>query len=248
MQSKFLVSIGEYTQLMGRVFTLPMRWRMFFRSVIREMYSLGVGSLWIVFIISLFIGAVITIQLSINMTNPLIPRFTIGYSTREIMILEFSSTVMCLILSGKVGSSVASELGTMRVTEQIDAMEIMGVNSANFLILPKIVGFMAFIPVLSVFSMVTGIVGGYIACDLALSMTHKDFVYGLQLFFTPSYVGYSIIKSVVYAFIISSVASYYGYCVKGGALQVGASSTRAVVNSSVLILFWDLLLTNILLT
>ena len=140
MEFKALAEVGEYTQLMGRVFTLPMRWRMFFRSVIREMYSLGVGSLWIVFIISLFIGAVITIQLSINMTNPLIPRFTIGYSTREIMILEFSSTVMCLILSGKVGSSVASELGTMRVTEQIDAMEIMGVNSANFLILPKIVG------------------------------------------------------------------------------------------------------------
>ena len=206
MEFKTLAEVGEYTQLMGRVFTLPMRWRMFFRSVIREMYSLGVGSLWIVFIISLFIGAVITIQLSINMTNPLIPRFTIGYSTREIMILEFSSTVMCLILSGKVGSSVASELGTMRVTEQIDAMEIMGVNSANFLLLPKIVGFMAFIPVLSVFSMVTGIVGGYIACDLALSMTHKDFVYGLQLFFTPSYVGYSIIKTEVYAFSNSSGA------------------------------------------
>ena len=126
MQSKFLASIGEYTQLMGRVFTLPMRWRMFHRSVLREAYSLGMGSMWIVFIISFFIGAVITIQLSINMTNPLIPRFTIGYSSREIMILEFSSTVMCLILSGKVGSSIASELGTMRVTEQIDAMEIMG--------------------------------------------------------------------------------------------------------------------------
>jgi len=248
MEFKTLAEVGEYTQLMGRVFTLPMRWRMFFRSVIREMYSLGVGSLWIVFIISLFIGAVITIQLSINMTNPLIPRFTIGYSTREIMILEFSSTVMCLILSGKVGSSVASELGTMRVTEQIDAMEIMGVNSANFLILPKIVGFMLFIPVLSIFSMITGILGGYLACDLTHSTTQEDFVYGLQLFFIPSYIGYSIIKSVVYAFIISSVASYYGYCVKGGALQVGASSTRAVVNSSVLILFWDLLLTNILLT
>ena len=233
---------------MGRVFTLPMRWRMFFRSIVREMYNLGVGSLWIVFIISLFIGAVITIQLSINMTSPLIPRFTIGYSTREIMILEFSSTVMCLILSGKVGSSIASELGTMRVTEQIDAMEIMGVNSANFLILPKIVGFMLFIPVLSIFSMITGILGGYLACDLTHSTTQEDFVYGLQLFFIPSYIGYSIIKSVVYAFIISSVASYYGYCVKGGALQVGASSTRAVVNSSVLILFWDLLLTNILLT
>ena len=155
---------------------------------------------------------------------------------------------MCLILSGKVGSSIASELGTMRVTEQIDAMEIMGVNSANFLILPKIVGFMLFIPVLSIFSMITGILGGYLACDLTHSTTQEDFVYGLQLFFIPSYIGYSIIKSVVYAFIISSVASYYGYCVKGGALQVGASSTRAVVNSSVLILFWDLLLTNILLT
>lgn len=248
MELKTLAEVGEYTQLMGRVFTLPMRWRMFFRSIVREMYNLGVGSLWIVFIISLFIGAVITIQLSINMTSPLIPRFTIGYSTREIMILEFSSTVMCLILSGKVGSSIASELGTMRVTEQIDAMEIMGVNSANFLILPKIVGFMLFIPVLSIFSMITGILGGYLACDLTHSTTQEDFVYGLQLFFIPSYISYSIIKSVVYAFIISSVASYYGYCVKGGALQVGASSTRAVVNSSVLILFWDLLLTNILLT
>ena len=248
MQSKVLANIGEYTQLMGRTFALPLRWHMFHRSVVREIYSLGVGSIWIVFIISFFIGAVITIQLSINMTSPLIPRFTIGYSAREIMILEFSSTVMCLILSGKVGSSIASELGTMRVTEQIDAMEIMGVNSANFLILPKIVGFMSFIPVLSVFSMITGIYGGYIACDLANGLTHQDYVYGLQLFFTPAYVGHSIIKSLVYAFIISSVASYYGYCVKGGALQVGSSSTRAVVNSSVLILFFDVLLTNLLLT
>ncbi|WP_299319928.1 ABC transporter permease [uncultured Porphyromonas sp.] len=248
MQSKVLANIGEYTQLMGRTFALPLRWHMFHRSVVREIYSLGVGSIWIVFIISFFIGAVITIQLSINMTSPLIPRFTIGYSAREIMILEFSSTVMCLILSGKVGSSIASELGTMRVTEQIDAMEIMGVNSANFLILPKIVGFMSFIPVLSVFSMITGIYGGYIACDLANGLTHQDYVYGLQLFFTPAYVGHSIIKSLVYAFIISSVASYYGYCVKGGALQVGSSSTRAVVNSSVLILFFDVLLTNLMLT
>ena len=248
MQSKVLANIGEYTQLMGRTFALPLRWHMFHRSVVREIYSLGVGSIWIVFIISFFIGAVITIQLSINMTSPLIPRFTIGYSAREIMILEFSSTVMCLILSGKVGSSIASELGTMRVTEQIDAMEIMGVNSANFLILPKIVGFMSFIPVLSVFSMITGIYGGYIACDLANGLTHQDYVYGLQLFFTPAYVGHSIIKTLVYAFIISSVASYYGYCVKGGALQVGSSSTRAVVNSSVLILFFDVLLTNLMLT
>lgn len=137
MEFKTLAEVGEYTQLMGRVFTLPMRWRMFFRSVIREMYSLGVGSLWIVFIISLFIGAVITIQLSINMTNPLIPRFTIGYSTREIMILEFSSTVMCLILSGKVGSSVASELGTMRVTEQMTRWRSWGSTLRTSLSYPR---------------------------------------------------------------------------------------------------------------
>ena len=247
MESKTLVEIGEYTQLMGRTFTLPMRWRMFFRSVIREIYSLGVGSLWIVFIISLFIGAVITIQLSINMTSPLIPRFTIGYSTREIMILEFSSTVMCLILSGKVGSSVASELGTMRVTEQIDAMEVMGVNSANYLILPKIIGFMLFVPVLSIISMSTGIVGGYLACSLVPNLPRSDFEYGLQLFFSPYNVFYSIIKSVAYAFIISSVAGYYGYTVKGGALQVGKASTNAVVQCSILVLVADLLLTNLLL-
>ena len=245
---KALQQVGEYVLLMRKALTPPTRWSMFFKQLVREIYKLGVDSIWIVVIISIFIGTVIAIQISLNISSPLIPKFTIGYTTREIILLEFSSSIMCLILAGKVGSNITSEIGTMRVTEQIDAMEIMGVNSANFLILPKIVGFMAFIPVLSVFSMVTGIVGGYIACDLALSMTHKDFVYGLQLFFTPSYVGYSIIKSVVYAFIISSVASYYGYCVKGGALQVGASSTRAVVNSSVLILFWDLLLTNILLT
>ena len=248
MEFKALAEVGEYTQLMGRVFTLPMRWRMFFRSVIREMYSLGVGSLWIVFIISLFIGAVITIQLSINMTNPLIPRFTIGYSTREIMILEFSSTVMCLILSGKVGSSVASELGTMRVTEQIDAMEIMGVNSANFLIMPKITGMMLFIPVLVFFSMTTGILGGVFASHVVSGMTPASFEFGLQYYFNPFYIWYSVIKSVVYAFLISSISSYFGYNVKGGSLEVGKASTNAIVISSVMILLADVILTQIMLT
>ena len=248
MEFKTLAEVGEYTQLMGRVFTLPMRWRMFFRSVIREMYSLGVGSLWIVFIISLFIGAVITIQLSINMTNPLIPRFTIGYSTREIMILEFSSTVMCLILSGKVGSSVASELGTMRVTEQIDAMEIMGVNSANFLIMPKITGMMMFIPVLVFFSMTTGILGGVFASHVVSGMTPASFEFGLQYYFNPFYIWYSVIKSVVYAFLISSISSYFGYNVKGGSLEVGKASTNAIVISSVMILLADVILTQIMLT
>ena len=215
--------------------------------MIKEIDKLGVDSVWIVIIISFFIGAVITIQLSLNMTSPLIPRFTIGYSTREIILLEFSSTVMCLILAGKVGSSIASELGTMRVTEQIDAMEVMGVNSANYLILPKIIGFMLFVPVLSIISMSTGIVGGYLACSLVPNLPRSDFEYGLQLFFSPYNVFYSIIKSVAYAFIISSVAGYYGYTVKGGALQVGKASTNAVVQCSILVLVADLLLTNLLL-
>jgi len=220
---------------------------MSFRELIKEIDKLGVDSVWIVIIISFFIGAVITIQLSLNMTSPLIPRFTIGYSTREIILLEFSSTVMCLILAGKVGSSIASELGTMRVTEQIDAMEVIGVNSANYLILPKIIGFMLFVPVLSIISMSTGIVGGYLACSLVPNLPRSDFEYGLQLFFSPYNVFYSIIKSVAYAFIISSVAGYYGYTVKGGALQVGKASTNAVVQCSILVLVADLLLTNLLL-
>lgn len=243
-----LAQVGEYSLLMKQTFTLPRRWRMFARSLVREIYQLGVDSLGIVFIISFFIGAVITIQLSINIQSPLIPKFTIGYSAREIILLEFSSTVMCLILAGKVGSSIASELGTMRVTEQIDAMEIMGVNSANFLILPKIIGLMSFIPVLSVFSMIMGIGGGYLATFAISELPTKDFVYGLQLMFQPRFIGHSIIKSVVYAFIIASVAAYHGYCVKGGALQVGTASTNAVVRSSVLVLFFDVVLTDIMLT
>ncbi len=247
MSNKTLQQVGDYTMLMKRTFALPNRWKMSFKELIKEIDKLGVDSVWIVIIISFFIGAVITIQLSLNMTSPLIPRFTIGYSTREIILLEFSSTVMCLILAGKVGSSIASELGTMRVTEQIDAMEVMGVNSANYLILPMIVGFMLFVPVLSVISMFTGIIGGYLACSLVPNLPQSDFEYGLQLFFAPYNVFYSIIKSVVYAFIIASVAGYYGYTVKGGALQVGKASTNAVVQCSILVLVADLLLTNLLL-
>lgn len=248
MDNKSLHHVGEYMMLMKRTFTLPNKWKMSFRALIKEIDKLGVDSVWIVIIISFFIGAVITIQLSLNMTSPLIPRFTIGYSTREIILLEFSSTVMCLILAGKVGSSVASELGTMRVTEQIDAMEIMGVNSANYLLLPKIVGFMLFVPVLSIISMATGIFGGYLACSLVPNLPRADFEYGLQLFFAPYNVLYSIIKSVVYAFLIASVSGYYGYTVKGGALQVGKASTNAVVQCSILVLVADLLLTNLLLS
>ena len=237
--------MGEYTLLMAQVFRRPKKWGIFFKQLIREMAKYGLDSIWIVVIISFLIGTVITIQLSINMNSPLIPRFTIGYAGREIMFLEFSS-IMCLILAGKVGSSIASELATMRVTEQIDAMEIMGVNSANFLILPKILGLMLFIPVLSVISMATGLVGGYLATYFIPSITPSDFEMGLQTFFVAKNIFYSIIKSLVYAFIISSGASYFGYTVKGGALGVGRASTNAVVSSCVLILLADVVLTSLL--
>ena len=245
---KALQQLGEYVLLMNKVFTIPTRWSMFFKQLMREIYKLGVDSIWIVVIISVFIGTVIAIQISLNITSPLIPKFTIGYTTREIILLEFSSSIMCLILAGKVGSNIASEIGTMRVTEQIDAMEIMGINSANFLIMPKITGMMLFIPVLVIFSMTTGISGGMFASYIVDGMTPSSFEFGLQYFFNPFYITYSMIKSVFYAFIISSVASFFGYHLKGGSLEVGKASTNAIVISSILILLADVVLTQIMLT
>ena len=238
---------GQYVILMLRTLTVPERWSVFFKQTTKEIYKLGVDSLWIVIFISVFIGAVLTIQVSLNIQSPLIPDFTVGYVSREVILLEFSSTIMSLILAGKVGSNIASELGTMRVTEQIDALEIMGVNSANYLILPKIVAFVAFIPVLVIISMFFGIIGGYIIATFTNVITVAKYEYGIRYWFVSFYIGYSIIKSMIFAFIISSVASYFGYNVKGGALQVGKASTDSVVMSSVLILAFDLLITQLML-
>jgi len=232
---------------MAKALSVPTRWNMFFKQLIKEIYKLGADSLWIVVIISIFIGTVMAIQISLNISTPLVPKFTIGYTTREIILLEFSSSIMCLILSGKVGSNIASEIGTMRVTEQIDAMEIMGINSANFLILPKITGLMLFIPVLVVFSMVTGIMGGMAASYFGNGMTPSSFEFGLQYYFRGFYITYSVVKAVVYAFLIASIACYFGYNVRGGSLDVGKASTNAVVRSSVMILMADVAMTNIML-
>jgi phospholipid/cholesterol/gamma-HCH transport system permease protein len=244
---KALHQLGEYVLLMKKSIAIPTRWNIFFKQLIKEIYKLGIDSVWIVVIISIFIGTVIALQISLNVNSPLIPKFTIGYTTREIILLEFSSSIMCLILAGKIGSNIASEIGTMRVTEQIDAMEMMGVNSANFLIMPKIAGLMLFIPVLVFFSMTTGILGGVFASYFGNGMTPSSFEFGLQYYFRPFYIGYSVIKSVVYAFLIASIASYFGYNVKGGSLEVGKASTNAVVNSSVMILLADVVLTHIML-
>lgn len=239
--------LGKYCVLMARVFSIPDRWKEFFKRTVNEIYKLGIDSIPLVIIISVFIGAVITIQMQLNITSPLLPAYAVGLTTREIILLEFSSSILCLILAGKVGSNIASEIGTMRVTEQIDALDIMGVNSANYLILPKIVGFMLIIPVLTILSMGTSILGGLGIAYFTDMISVSKFTYGLQAFFNPWYVWYSLIKSLVFSVIITSVSSFFGYYVSGGALEVGKASTRAVVNSSILILFFDVILTKLLL-
>lgn len=238
--------MGEYVMLMGKSISIPDRWSMFFKQLIKEIYKLGVDSLWIVVIISVFIGTVIAIQISLNISSPLIPKFTIGYTTREIILLEFSSSIMALILAGKVGSNIASEIGTMRVTQQIDALEIMGVNSAGYLILPKIIALMTMIPFLVIFSISSGIIGAFCTCWFGGVMNAEDLAYGLQYSFQEWFVWCSFIKSIFFAFIISSVSAYFGYTVEGGSIAVGKASTDSVVMSSVLILFSDLVLTQLL--
>jgi phospholipid/cholesterol/gamma-HCH transport system permease protein len=239
-----LESVGEYTLLMNRVFSVPDRMRVFFTEFSKEVYKLGVNSIWIVSIISFFIGAVTVMQISLSIDSPLLPRFTVGFVSREIILLEFSSTIMCLILAGKVGSNIASEIGSMRITEQIDALEIMGVNSANYLIFPKISAFVVFMPVLVIFSMFVGLMGGYVICLIFSNPSIDTYIYGIQAFFRASFVWNSIFKSMIFGFIIASVSAFYGYNAKGGALEVGQASTNSVVTNSILILAANLLFTQ----
>ncbi len=243
---KQLHTLGRYIMLMWRSVAIPDRWRMFMKQYVKEMSQLGVDSIGIVLLISFFIGAVICIQMKLNIQSPWMPRWVSGYTTREIMLLEFSSSIMCLILAGKVGSNIASELGTMRVTQQIDALDIMGVNSANYLIAPKVLGLMTLMPFLVIFSDVMGIIGAYATAYIGHILSPDDLTMGLQHAFNPWFVWMSIIKSVVFAFIIASVSSFCGYTVEGGSVEVGAASTSAVVNSSIIILFTDVFLTQLL--
>lgn len=243
---KALNTVGRYILLMKRAFARPERVHMYFKQFIKEVDQLGVNSIGIVLLISFFIGAVITIQIKYNIESPWMPRWTVGYVTREIMLLEFSSSIMCLILAGKVGSNIASELGTMRVTQQIDALDIMGVNSASYLILPKIIALVTFIPILVTFSIFAGIIGAFATCWFGGIMMATDLEYGLQYIFVEWFVWCGIIKSFFFAFIIASVSAFFGYTVEGGSIEVGKASTDSVVLSSILILFADLVLTKLL--
>ncbi len=240
-----IASFGKYLDFMGKTFSMPERMRMFMKQYVKEMVGLGVDSIAIVLLISFFIGAVICIQIKLNIQSPWMPTFVTGYTTREIMLLEFSSSIMCLILAGKVGSNIASEIGTMRVTQQIDALEIMGVNSASYLVLPKVAGLMTMIPFLVIFSMTAGFGGAYASAYMGI-LSPDDLTTGMLYEFNQWFVWTSIIKSIIFAFIIASVSSYYGYFVEGGSYDVGKASTNAVVTSSMLVLFTDIFLTQLL--
>ena len=233
---------------MGRVFTRPQKGTIFWKQLFIEFDSLGLASIGIVVFISIFMGAVVAIQTAYNIDSPLIPMSMVGFTTRQSVILEFSPTVISLILAGKVGSRIASEIGTMRVTEQIDALEIMGVNSANYLIFPKITAAMLINPILIILSMWMGIVGGWLSMTLTGLVTTNDFIEGIRVDFEGFTIFYSLIKTVVFAFIISSVSGFFGYETSGGALEVGRASTQAVVVSSILIILFNLVLTQLLLT
>lgn len=243
-----LESIGKYASLMPRIFTLPDRPRMFFREYINHIYRLGLGSLPIVFIVSFFFGAVVVAQLKYNILESWMPGFSVGYAVREMMLLEFSSTVMCLILSGKIGSNIASELGSMRITQQIDALEAMGVNSANYLILPRITSMITIMPALVTMSILASFIGAYVVCGMTNILSFDTLTYGLRFHFHIWHLWASLIKSEVFAFIITSVPAYFGYTVRGGSQEVGRASTDAVVTSSVLILIADLALTQLMMS
>ena len=239
--------LGRYFLLMTQVFKKPEKKSIYLKQIIYEIDKLGVGSIGIVAFLSVFVGAVLTIQMAFNIDSPLVPLYTIGYATRKSIILEFSPTIMSLILAGKVGSQIAGEIGTMRVTEQIDALEIMGINPATYLIFPKIIAAIFFFPLLILMSMVLAMIGGWLSGIGSGLISTYDYVYGLQAFYQFYDITYAMIKTVVFAFIITSVSGYFGFYTKGGALEVGESSTRAVVVSSVSIIIFNLLLTNLLL-
>src|SRR6478752_1881667 len=221
--------------------------RILFHRFIDEAVLIGISSVAIVAIVSTFIGAVTCVQIAYNLTNALIPRSTIGFMVREMTILELAPTITSIVLAGKVGSNIAGGLGTMRITEQIDALEVMGINSTSYLVLPKIIAAIAMFPLLVILAMTLSILGGYVAGTITNALTPQEYVEGLRDAFIPYNITFALIKSVVFAFLISSISSYQGFFTRGGALEVGAASTRAVTNSIIAILVADYVLAWILL-
>lgn len=250
MIKKFLSAFGEYLIIIGKSLRIPQKRTMFFKALLREINDLGVNSFGLVVFTSIFVGAVVAIQMYNNFASADIPIPTVyvGFATKAVLVLEFSPTIISLVLAGKVGSYIASSIGTMRVSEQIDALDIMGVNSPNFLILPKIIASVIFNPLLIAISIVFGIGGGHVAGLLTGNWTAADYIAGIQRYMPNLFFYYAFIKTIVFAFIIATVPAYFGYTVKGGSLEVGRASTQAVVWTMVFIIISELLLTQMILS
>lgn len=244
----YLGHIGKYFMMLGQVFKRPQRGRVFREALFRELDELGLKSLGIIMFISFFIGGVIALQTALNIDNPFIPQYLIGFATKRSVILEFAPTFCSIILAGKVGSYITSSIGTMRVTEQIDALEVMGINSLNHLVFPKVLATVFFYPFLIVLAMFLGILGGWVAGYTSGMFSVIDFLQGVQLEFDPFLIRYAIVKTLVFAFLIATVPSYHGYYVKGGSIAVGKASTQSVVWTIILIVIANYFLTQMLLT
>lgn len=242
-----LSNIGKFSLMIAEIFRKPTKWRIMKDLIFKEVDELIIGSLGIVCFLSFFIGAVVTIQTALNLNNPIIPKYLIGFTGRQSIILEFSPTFVSIIMAGRMGSYITSSIGTMRVTEQIDALEVMGINSLNYLVFPKIIASLTY-PFLIAISMFVGILGGYIAGFAGGYLPAEEFVKGLQYDFNPYHITYAFIKTFIFGLILATVPSYYGYYMKGGALQVGKAATKSFVWTSITIIIFNYLLTQILLT
>ncbi|MBF9143923.1 MlaE family ABC transporter permease [Hymenobacter properus] len=242
-----LTTFGSFVLFLRGMVTRTERFRVLWNRTIDEAILIGVDSVFIVSIVSAFIGAVTCVQIAYNLTNPLIPQSTIGYMVREMTILELAPTITSIVLAGKVGSSIAGGLGTMRITEQISALEVMGINSTSYLVLPRILAALLMFPMLVIMAMLLSIMGGYLAGTLTGVMTAQDYIEGIRTDFIPYNIVFALIKAVVFAFLVSGISSFKGYFTTGGALEVGAASTGAVTNSIIAILIADFALAAILL-
>ena len=247
MIKKFLINVGRYLLFLKMVFRKPEKWKLIWRQFVIEADKLILSSILIVGVISLFIGGVLVIQTASNLENPIIDKMYIGYMVRESLILEFCSTMIALILAGKMGSNIASEIGSMRITEQIDAMDMMGVNSAGFLVLPKIVAATVLSPLLMLLSLALGLLGGWIVVEATHIIPPPSYITGIKAFYNGFYIFYSCFKMSLFCFLISSISAFNGYYAKGGSLGVGRSSTQSIVTISILILLFDLIVTQLML-
>ncbi len=244
---KIIINIGSYFLMIQNIFGKFTKWSVLRQLIFKDIEVLIIGSIGIVSVISFFVGGVVAIQTALNLSNPLIPRNLIGYATRQSVILEFAPTFMSIIMAGKVGSFITSSIGSMRVTEQIDALEVMGINPLNYLVFPKTVAMLLYPFIISI-AMFVGILGGLAACVFGGFSTVDNFITGVQMDFIPFHMAYSFIKTFIFAFILATIPSFHGYYMKGGALEVGKASTTSFVWTSVSIILLNFILTQMLLS